>query len=205
MIGKISFLCFLGTILLLVIPSAVSSECDSERKTVTTPDSTIAGTSMILQPPLGSPIVPDSMSDEDWLLLADKIPTGISYQEVRRLVPMVGDLMSEGARPYSPDNRLTEAFADIMIFGLNTRMEFNFCRDSLYTYYYWIRRIDSTTAEETYGRLKSFYSKSFGDFEDYLETREYFEESCLWRTKTIHLSLVKSIYSRKSAIVSWGR
>ncbi len=150
------------------------------------------------------PLDLDKMSEEEKLLLFKKIPTRITYERTKFLLPTLGALETEGGGSFNPKYGLFESRLNFLILGRPAKLEFNFKNDSLYGYNFSISEIDSSSAEIIYKELQSFYSKQFGPFNEERESFEYYYEASNWSTDSIQWGIVKNIYSNAHAYIGWG-
>ena len=155
-------------------------------------------------PPLTEPIDQERMSDEDWLLLPGRVPSGITYEETKELFPNLGELMTEGGGCLDPVPGLFEAHLSITIFDRAAKIEFNFSKNSLYGYGFRIWDIDSVTAEPLYAHLKDFYSKRYGKYRETTDEGNWLSKQCFWNIGDITVGIVMNIYSVNNAYVGWG-
>ncbi len=192
----------IALLLLIVTLSSLSfsqvREQPDSTKPYVTPDSTWR------IPPLTEPIDQERMSDEDWLLLPGRVPSGITYEETKRLFPNLGEQTTEGAGSMAPKYELYEAYLQITIFDVPAKIEFNFSKNSLYGYGFRIWDIDSVTAEPLYAHLKDFYSKRYGKYEESSDGGNWLSKQCFWNIGDITVNIVMNIYSADKAYVGWG-
>lgn len=151
------------------------------------------------------PGMPDGLGDrseEERLLLVDEVPLGLSYQEVRARLPALGPLRSEvpGAGP----DRLTEADLSTRVLDRTARLEFNFRRDTLYSFYFMVSEVGCPDARSLYERFQEFYAARYGaPQEEVLREPGYEARSSFWRADDFEVVGTLGVQA-ETCRVGWG-
>lgn len=97
--------------------------------------------------------------EEARLLLIQDVPLGLTHAELRQRFPALGPLVPEGPDEVAAGQGLAEAALPTRVLGQAARLEFNFQRDSLYSYYYTLGELGCDRALGLYRRLRRFYDE----------------------------------------------
>ena len=146
------------------------------------------------------------LSDDDraMLLLINIVHLESSYEEVRRHVPELGELVSEGGSNVLGERGLLEATASVEVFELPAMVEFNFEDGRLYGYYFWLYELDESEARRLYGRLRGFYSSAFGNsWEEVDREGGHASETTYWSTKRFDVAATVTTQGNSNTL-SWG-
>jgi hypothetical protein len=148
--------------------------------------------------------LPVSLKDDQKLLLIRYLPLGASYEEVQKKFPQVSDLRPEGRGEILASLGLFEAFAPISILNRKATLEFNFKHNKLYSYYFWLEKLDCTTAGKVYQRLQKFYSAHFGKYHEEQESEPgYSLISSYWYCDNFNFGIANNIHG-DGCILAWG-
>lgn len=119
--------------------------------------------------------------EEARLLLIQEIPLGITHAELRERLPAVGMLLPEGPADVESEEALGEATLPTRVLGYDARLEFNFRRDTLYSYYYWLDDLGCDRALGMYRRLRRFYDERLGSSREEIQREPGYESrSAFW-------------------------
>ena len=144
------------------------------------------------------------LKDKQKLLMIKYLPLGASYEEVRMKFPGVSDLEPEGRGEILAGWGLFEAFAPIVILNRKAILEFNFKDNKLYSYYFWLEKLDCITAGEVYQTLQKFYSDHFGKCREEQESEPgYSAVSSYWHCGDFDFVITNNIYG-DVCVVAWG-
>lgn len=144
------------------------------------------------------------MKDEEKLLLIKYVPLGISYEEVKRKFSEVSDLRGEGGGEDLAGRGLQEAFVPISILNRKANIEFNFEYNKLYSYYFWLEKLDCQTARKVYQELQKFYSDHYGKYQEEEESElGYSNKSSYWNHVDFNFGITNNIYP-DGCVVAWG-
>ena len=139
---------------------------------------------------------------KDELLLINKIPIGITYEEVKDVFPNISELRAEGRNLY-------DAKVDLCILNNKAKIEFNFKayknNNMLYSYYYFIDSLDSDIADSLYLLLKNFYKEHYGNSSEgkELDPAGFYNITSFWRTKEFSVGLTNNVYHNYN-VLGWG-
>ncbi len=100
---------------------------------------------------------------ESRLLLVREVPLGLRYAEVRERLPALGPALPETPGGAAGGEALTEAVLSTRLFGHPARLELNFERDTLYSFYYMLGNMGCDEARGVYRRLRRFYADRYGE------------------------------------------
>jgi hypothetical protein len=113
-----------------------------------------------VSPPSFSPV--HLQTDAEKLLLVEQVPFGITYKDTKQLFPALREIHPEGHASQLGEQGLYEASMDMSIFGQQGRLEFNYDKDGLYSYYFWLTELNERKANVLNAELRAFYTKRFG-------------------------------------------
>jgi len=139
---------------------------------------------------------------KDELLLINKIPIGITYEEVKNVFPNISELRVEGGNLY-------DAKVDFFILNNKAKLEFNFKayknNITLYSYYYFIDSLDNDIADSLYLLLKKFYNEHYGNSSEgkELDPAGFYNITSFWRTKEFSVGLTNNVYHNYN-VLGWG-
>lgn len=99
---------------------------------------------------------------------------------------------------------LFEASAPISILDKKAKIEFNFKYNKLYSYYFWLEKLDCPTSDSIYQQLQKFYSRHYGKFHEEQESEPGFSaKSSFWNTSNFSFGITNNIYP-DGCVVAWG-
>lgn len=158
------------------------------------------------EPGAESPVTSGESSDTmaqtaepDELMIVERLPLGLSYDEVAARFPGVSPLRSEGTAP-----SLREATLDRRVFDRRAVLELNFDADRLYSYYFRLDSLVCDSARVLYDRLQEFYDGQFGvGREETQQEGAYEATSRYWRADTLGVSATLGQQSGFCRL-SWG-
>jgi hypothetical protein len=140
------------------------------------------------------------MTDEQKLMLFEYAPLGATLSQVKEIAPELGTPRAEGL----PARGLSDAGAAIEVFGHQTRAEFNFRRDTLYSVNFGPLMLPADSGDALFDNLNKFYSGRFGTpLVDDGEDSPYFVKSRFWRTPRGEVGVHNSIDDGRR-ILGWG-
>ena len=101
----------------------------------------------------------ETRDDRVRMMMIEDVPLGLTYDEVRNRVEGLGEPEPEldGIAP-----ELTEVRAATRILGHDAALEFNFRRDTLYSYYFHVDAASCGEAEALYEEIVDIYSSAWG-------------------------------------------
>lgn len=164
------------------------------------PDAAIPADSL----PEFAPLTPlRNLNDEQKLMLIDDVPFGITYIELQQLLPDVGPLSPEGMGALE---HLTEARLETRAMDREVEIEFNFDRDSLYSYYFQLGEVDCSEGDSLYAELKEFYAGEFGEHREEDEAEPgYRARSSYWTLEEAPGGLAVTLaYQAELCRLGWG-
>jgi hypothetical protein len=145
-----------------------------------------------------------SMSDQEKLLLIQRVPLGVTYSGVREIISDLGPQRPEapGGPPEMAD--LTDASVTVQVLGHSTRLEFNFQKNKLYSYSYGSLEVSAAAGDSLFEYLCSFYSSQFGTpvAED-AQDSPYFVKDRRWPRIGYEAGVTMSI-ADTMRILGWG-
>ena len=145
-----------------------------------------------------------SLEEEEKLLLIKYVPLGITYEDVKDRFPEISNLRSEGGGIDTACISLCEAFAPVSILNRKANIEFNFSQNKLYSYYYWLEKLDCQTANGVYQKLQKFYSDHYGKYHEEEESEPgYSSKSSSWKHDGINFGMANNIYP-DGCVIAWG-
>jgi hypothetical protein len=144
------------------------------------------------------------LTNEDDKLLSwvDSIPLGITYSQIKSLMPNIGMQRPKGNNEQLAKQGSTEARLKINLLHRKGNIDFNFKNDTLYSFFYTLTEADFEKADDIYYGLQNFYSKKIGPcVEDKVEEYNRYSKSCLWESTKYNATMT---YNLNSNIISWG-
>lgn len=145
------------------------------------------------------------LTDEQILLLADILPLGTSYEQVRQTFPEISQLAYESGMEGLARRGLYEAKVKLLILDQDASIEFNFRHDSLYSCYFFIMNLDPDTCSALYKQVQDFYSARFGEFEEEKkENAGVIGYTSFWLPEQYDLAVSSNAYLGRSNILGWG-
>ncbi len=125
--------------------------------------------------------------DEDWLMLVDQVPFGITHDELDELFPTLDGLETS-----------------LFLQGLEAALAFNFKGDRLFSYYFTVQEFGETSSQELYDWLAKFYTERFGDpTSERVGDNGHTATTSRWRTDDFTVTLTRD-FEHDSHKVSWG-
>ena len=205
---KIKYYHYLLIILLFIIQGCSKSNPSDSREEKNISESTPNDSSIVspnTQNLVGSVNI-ENKNDDEKLLLINYLPLDITYEEAKFRFPNISETRNEGNSDLLGKNGLTEAFINIEIFDLNAKVELNFKNNKLYSYCYFLMDIDLSLSSTIYDKLKSFYSKHYGEFEEDNESEHnYLGYHCRWKMKDFEFGITNNVYEyNNTATLGWG-
>ncbi len=141
-------------------------------------------------------------SDEEKLLIFEKIPHGITYQKLQLLVPEITKQVAISETMTKHEQ--FEAYWHTTLFGRTAKIQFNIIRDTLHTYYFWLDNMDSTAGWNIYNSLQQFYKKQYGTFKTEHEDWEgHVRNSSFWPDDKKAFGITLGIYGERH-LLGWG-
>jgi hypothetical protein len=138
--------------------------------------------------------------DEDWLLLGEQVPLGISYARLDRMLPGLGELKQEAGA--GRDMRVATRPLEVM--GYDAVLELNFTRDTLSSYYFNVWNVDEEDSRDLYRRLQGFYAERYGRFDERESSEHgYSSLTSIWKATDFTITLTRGI-QHDFIRVSWG-
>jgi hypothetical protein len=133
-------------------------------------------------------------------MLFEYAPLGATLAEVKEFAPSLGTPRVEGL----PTSGLSDAEAAIEVLGHQTRAEFNFRRDTLYSVNFGPLVLPADSGDALFDSLNRFYSSRYGTpLVDDGEDSPYFVKSRFWRTPRGEVGVNNSV-DRGQRIIGWG-
>ena len=140
------------------------------------------------------------LTDDQKLLLFEYAPLGATLAEVREFAPSLSAPRVEGL----PTRGLSDAEVAIEILGHQTRAEFNFRCDTLYSVNFGPLVLPADSGDVLFDSLNKFYSSRYGTpLVDDGEDSPYFVKSRFWRTPRGEVGVTNSIDDGQR-ILGWG-
>jgi len=142
-------------------------------------------------------------SDRDKLLLIQKLPLGLTYDEVKQRLPSMGALKPEGGM--EPGNSgLEEAWDEMIVLNRKASLECNFNTGRLYSYCFSVEKLQDPDARAFYRELQRFYTMQFGNYHEEHQNEEgRLLSSSLWSSDSFGIVATLS-GSDEEFRVSWG-
>ena len=140
------------------------------------------------------------MTDDQKLLLFEYVPLGATLAEVKKFAPGLSTPRAEGP----PSRGLSNAEVAMEIFGHQTRAEFNFRRDTLYSVNFGPLVLPADSGDVVFDSLNMFYSTRYGTpLVDDGEDSPYFVKSRFWRIPRAEVGVINSVDDGRR-ILGWG-
>jgi hypothetical protein len=138
-------------------------------------------------------------SDAEILMLPKRMRFGASFEEARKIFP---DLKAPEVQLGNHDNDRTETHTLVDLAGTKVDIEFNFYRDSLYSFFYTLKEPDAEKANQYYTVLLEYYNEKSGPCQkENVEEENRYVESCYWNNKKCNALLTHRI---NEGILYWG-
>ncbi|MFZ1948310.1 MAG: hypothetical protein WAW06_12240 [bacterium] len=145
-----------------------------------------------------------SMSDQEKLLLIQRVPLGVTYSRVHEIIADLGPQRPEAPVGTPGMADLTDASVSVQVLGHSTQLEFNFQRDTLYSYYYGPLEVGAAVGDSLFQYLCSFYSSQYGPpIAEDAEDTPYFEKSRQW-PRIGYVADVGNSIADTVRILGWG-
>jgi len=142
-------------------------------------------------------------SDDAKLLLINYVPLGVTYEKVKAALPR---RVNSRGKKWVIQEIWTFRGIDKCQYSEQKRiLEFNFEYDKLYSYYFFLKDLDSVEAGELYANLLEFYASHFGQYDESVasDPAGFRAESSFWTLDEFSVALTNNIYA-SSCILSWG-
>lgn len=148
-------------------------------------------------------ILAASPEDEQMLMLIERVPFGTNYNKVKEMFPSVKSLRPESGSSELAAKGYMETTVNINLLGKSAVLEFNFSKDSLYSFFYTISTDpDYDKGMDFFHGLQNFYSKRLGDYQEgNVEEYNHYSRSCFWNTRKFSLIMTYDINKNR---VTWG-
>lgn len=145
-----------------------------------------------------------NLTSEDKTLLhkLDTLSLNMSYKQIQKAFSGVKELKPEGGSKLLAEEGLTEARIPVKFLKYPGEIEFNFKKDSLYSYYITASEQDPEESDKLFQGILDYYTQKHGPcVEEKVEEETHYYRSCSWDLpkKTLVLS-----YNVNTGIISWG-
>jgi hypothetical protein len=145
----------------------------------------------------------DRLSDDEKLMLIDRLPIGSSYDDVRDVFPSVGPEEPAGT---GLTETLSTASVPVRVMEEDAVLELNFDDGVLYSYYFQVHDADCGEAEALRAELRQYYQARFGD--SVYESEEepgYTMESDFWHLPNHDAALAMTLGRQADVCrLAWG-
>lgn len=117
-------------------------------------------------PPSKAVPSPPWETDEDKMSLNRVFAFGMSYDDVKKLFPAMGELRPEGNLDSLGETGLQESFMEVELDGQTATLELNFQENWLYAYRYHISGLKEKEAMDKVENIRQVYEKALGAYRE---------------------------------------
>jgi hypothetical protein len=132
---------------------------------------------------------------------------GATVSDVRQLFPEMGEPQAEGGSPTLKQRGLTEFSTQVTFNGKPVGAEFNFRRDTLYSYYFTVGQSEWSRNDRNqwHRMLVEEWTRSFGSTEPEEQAEgAYQATSHFWKRGEFDAVITESVTGNQPPIISWG-